>query len=386
MSLSRRHFVQVAGASLLLQSQLELLHAHAQAPAQAKPAHAPGQQTPPNYGALAEADHGTSKVALVHGDDRRKNIYDALTKIDDQIKEGLKRKKYVLIKPNNVSVANQLSANHVDALRGILDYLEPRFHGPVIIAESSAQDTLVGFENYHYVDLPKERPHQKISLIDLNREGKYVLLPLTDADLHVYPVRLAARVLDPDAFVISSAMLKTHNIVVATMTVKNMVMGSPLKSAPGADVVFNDKQRVHPDIRQANINMLLVAQKLQPNWGLGVIDGFEGMEHNGPNNGTPVPSHVAIASTDLVAADRVGLEVMGINPDYPGYLNYAGKMGLGQFDLNKIEVLGPPISTVQRKYLLSDFIQHELEWRGPLTDATKQTSSLMPQLHDYLHG
>ena len=42
-------------------------------------------------------------VSLVHGDDRRKNIYEALMAIDEQIKPKLKRKKYVVIKPNNVS-------------------------------------------------------------------------------------------------------------------------------------------------------------------------------------------------------------------------------------------------------------------------------------------
>ena len=168
----------------------------------------------------------------------------------------------------------------------------------------------------------------------------------------------------------------------ATLSVKNIVMGAPLHSVRGDTTWWNDKQKVHPDIRQANINMLLTAQKLRPNWGAALIDGFEGMEGNGPSNGTMVPSHVAIASTDLVAADRVALEVMGINPDYPAYLNYAGKVGLGQFDLSKIEVIGPAISTVQRKYKLHDQIQHELEWMGPI-DAAPQHAMDMPQLHDY---
>jgi uncharacterized protein (DUF362 family) len=377
MSLSRREFVQFAATGLLLKSQL--LQAQ-QASVQAQQAPAQGRRAPGDWGPSAQVSLGPSKVALIHGDDRRKNVYQALLSIDDQVKAGLKRKKYVVIKPNNVSVTNQLAATNVDALRGILDYLEPRFKGPVIIAESSAQDTLVGFDNFKYTLLPNERRSQKVSLIDLNREGKYELLPLFDRNLHIDPVRLAARVLDPDAYVISSAMLKTHNIVVATLSVKNMVLGSPLHSAPG-ETRWNDKQKCHPDIRQAHANMLLTAQKLQPNWGAAVIDGFEGMEGNGPSNGTLVPTHVAIASTDLVAADRVGLEIMGINPDWVGYLSYAGRMGLGQYDLQKIEVIGPSIASVQGKYKLHDAIQQELKWIEPLS-AEAQTSSL-PQLHDY---
>ena len=83
-----------------------------------------------------------SAVALVKGESRRQNIAQALAAIDDQIRPGLRAKKYVVIKVNNVSTTNQLAATHADAIHGILDYLEPRFKGPVVVAESSAGDTL----------------------------------------------------------------------------------------------------------------------------------------------------------------------------------------------------------------------------------------------------
>ena len=89
-----------------------------------------------------------------------------------------------------------------------------------------------GFENFHYDRVAAERRSQHISLIDLNQEARYETMPLIDYDIHPAPVRLAARLLDPDAFVICSAMLKTHNTVVATLSVKNMVLGAPLHSAP----------------------------------------------------------------------------------------------------------------------------------------------------------
>src|ERR1039457_5667485 len=64
-----------------------------------------------------------SPVSLVKGDDRRKNITEALLAMDKEIGPAIKRKKYVVIKINNVATNNQLAATHVDALRGILDYL-----------------------------------------------------------------------------------------------------------------------------------------------------------------------------------------------------------------------------------------------------------------------
>ena len=362
MALSRRRFFQLTGTGFLLQSQL---------PGSLKAQAVPGASVPADRGVA-----GPSRVALIHGGDRRKNVRQALEAIDDQIRAGLRHKKYVVIKPNNVSTTNQLAATHVDALNGILDYLEPRFRGPVIIAESSAGDTLEGFDNFKYRQAAAEHRSRKVSLLDLNREAKYELSPIIDRNLHVATVRLAARLFDPDAFVISSAMLKTHNLVVATLSVKNMVMGAPLHSVPG-ETRWSDKHRVHPDVRQGNCNMLLNAQKLQPNWGMALIDGFEGMEGNGPSNGTPVASRLAIASTDFVAADRVALETMSINPEWVGYLTFSGRLGLGQYDLSKIHLVGgTTIASVQKKYRLSDRIQRELQWMGPIEEQPRSVSSL----------
>lgn len=345
------------------------------------------QQVATSGAAASKANAGPSKVALIHGDDRCKNVHQALVTIDDQIMPVLRRKKFVVIKPNIVSTTNQLAATHIDALRGILDYLEPRFHGPVIIAESSAGDTLEGFKSFNYHKLVTERAAQKVTLVDLNHEGKFETIEVLDADLHITSVRLAAMLLDPDAYVISSAMLKTHNTVVATMSVKNMVLGAPLHSVPGQGF-WNDKRKYHVGVRQTHYNMLVTAQKLQPNWGVALIDGFEGMEGNGPGSGTPVSSRLAIASTDFVAADRVALETMGINPAWVGYLGYCGQAGLGQFDLSNIQVIGATIASVQKKYQLHPDIERELKWMGPVDGKTTTLGSLPHpyDVHDNVNG
>jgi uncharacterized protein (DUF362 family) len=236
-----------------------------------------------------------------------------------------------------------------------------------VIAEASAGNTLDGFENFHYNGLPAEYSHQKISLVDLNTEGKYVTIPLIDFDLHIQPVRLAARLVDPDAFVISSAMLKTHNAVVATLSVKNMVLGAPLHNPPGQPR-WNDKRKYHVGVRQNHYNMLLTAQRLQPSWGAALVDGYEGMEGDGPGSGTPVASRIAIASTDFIAADRVAVEAMGIDPSWVGYLVFSGQVGLGNYDLKKIQIQGAAIDAVRKKYRLHSTIERELQWMGPMED------------------
>jgi uncharacterized protein (DUF362 family) len=327
---------------------------------------------------------GRSRVALTYGDHRRKNVFDALVSIDSEIKPGLQRKKYVLIKPNNVSTEKQLASTHVDALNGILDYLAPRFRGPVMIAESSAGDTLEGYHNLGYGPLEKQWRSHQLSLLDLNREAKYQTHTLIDYDLHITPVRLAARLFDPDAYVVCCAVLKTHNAAVASLSVKNMTLGAPLHSPPG-DGHWSDKRKYHVGVRQMQYNMLLTAQQMRPYWGATVIDGFEGMEGNGPTSGTPVDSRLAIASTDYIAADRVALEAMSIDSQWPGYLVYCAQMGLGQYDLSKIDLIGVPIASVQKKYRLHSDIDRELQWMGPMQDLPPKLGQLQKK-HEFIYG
>ncbi|HUP03299.1 MAG TPA: DUF362 domain-containing protein [Bryobacteraceae bacterium] len=378
-------------------------------------------------------------VSLIKGEDRRKNVTAALVAMDPEIRPALKRKKYVVIKVNNVVTTNQLAATHIDSIRGILDYLEPRFKGQVVIVESSMEDTLQGFEHYKYADVVPEYKRFNIKLIDLNREARSETFCIVDQNVRPVPIRMAARLMDPDAYIISAAMLKTHNAVVATMTVKNMAMGAPLHSVAGQTPVWHDKRLMHamnmgpgrgggmqgrggapgaaapggampggmpggmqargaapqgaappsgappagamaqtgrgaggtrggaPAARGAmyhamNYNVAMVAKKLSATWGCGVIDGFEGMEGNGPMNGDAVPMHVALASPDLVAADRVGLDLMGIPHHAVGYLQYAGELGAGQFDIAKIDVRGEKPEALQRKFKLHPQVQQQLDW------------------------
>lgn len=308
-----------------------------------------------------------STVSLVQGENRQANVYQALMAVDDQVRPKLATARRVLIKPNNVGVEEPLCATHADTLRAILEYLGPRFKGPVAIAEASARDTWTGFRNYKYPEVVQEYKSMNPELVDLNQEGKFVLQPVLDRNFHLIPVRLAARVVEPGTFVISSAMLKSHNYVVATLSIKNMVIGSPLHSMnPSGPGAFNHKRLFHAGFHIMHYNMLRTAQRLQPNWGVAVIDGFEGMEGNGPRLGTPVPHRIAIASTDFLAADRVGLECMGVDPRHVGYLQYSAQMGLGNYDLAKIDLHGPAIASVKKKYKLHEWVDEELHWMDPV--------------------
>ncbi len=359
--ISRRGFLWTAGA---VAASSRLLYGQEPGTAPAPPPALPAQSPGPS--------ERRSVVSLASGESRRKNICEALAAIEEKILPVLKTRKYVVIKPNIVNTVNQLASTHVDALHGVLDFLAPRFKGPVVIAESSAGFTTEGYDHFRYRDVVAEHKPRRVSLVDLNEEGKFRTHAILDGDLHVVPVRLAARLLDPDAFIICSAIMKTHNTVVATLSIKNMALGAPLHSPRKETKRWNDKRIFHGGVRQTHVDIALTAQKLQPFWGATVIDGHEGMEGNGPNDGDRVPSRVAIASTDYVAADRVALEAMGIDATWVGYLNFCAEAGLGQNDMAKIDVRGAKLADVARKYRLHQDIERELRWRGPMKEVPEK--------------
>jgi uncharacterized protein (DUF362 family) len=320
-----------------------------------------------------------STVSLVKGENRRKNVYDSLMAIDNEIRPALKRKKYVLIKVNMTNVEVQPASTHPDAVRGILDYLGPRFKGPVMIAEAASNDTTLAFDNFKYGQLVSEFKSQKVSLNDFNVEGKYVIAQTIDSDVHITPCRIAARLTDPDAFIICAAIPKTHDSMIITGAVKNMAMGSPLRSPAKVTPVWSDKRRLHVrGYQQHTLNMMTVSQKIGPYWGLAVLDGYEGMEGAGPIRGDLVPHRIALASRDFIAVDRVATECMGIDPDLIGHLQYCAAVGLGNFDASKIDVRGETIASVKRSYKHHPNWDMQIRWKDALTPAAPAAPAANP--------
>lgn len=308
----------------------------------------------------------TSRVCLTTGDHRAEMTFQGLKPFSKQIKNAIGNKR-ILIKPNNVMMDRPLTSSHVDTLEGILEFLYSiGIKENIVIAESAANGpTLEGFDNYGYYNLLKRFP---VKLMDLDQDTYELIHVFDEKDFRPHPVRTSRMMLDPDTFIISAAKLKTHDRVVATLSLKNIVFGAPIK-----DTGFtwgknrkagtrNDKPIAHGGgIRGINYNLFSLAGKLHPN--LSVIEGFEGMEGNGPNSGTPVDHRVCVVGMDWLASDRVALELMGINVADVGYLNYCADAGMGEGNLSKIEVVGQNLNDHIRKYKLNDNIEKQLIWK-----------------------
>ena len=327
-----------------------------------------------SFGGIAKAYDSTSitaTVGLTKGPDRADNAFRALQLFKKQIAAAIGNKR-VVIKINFVSITNAWAYTRVEHVDGILEFLKSIGKHDVVIAESPAGgNTVTGYDTLGYWSLTKKYP---VKLVDLNQEG------FANANIWQYgsssspnyytqkTIRICKMYLNPNNFIISATPIKTHNTVVATLSGKNIGM-----SVPFIDYGFNWSQNMSqrakwwmhgnlggttypPGDYQAlndNVFRMLAIYGIRPH--LAVIDGYQGTQGDGPvnGNGIPTPQQLAVVSQDWLAADRIGLALMGTNnyvqlnqtPDghpmpYPAVLNYCWQAGLGEWDDRKIQVIG----------------------------------------------
>ena len=342
-----------------------------------------------------------SQVALTGGTDHVDNIFQGLQMFKGKIAAAIGNRP-VLIKVNNVSGGNvsnsvadasghSLADTPVQSLEGILEFLKSIGKTDVKIAECALLNTTqVSFSLNNYYSLVKKYP---VRLKDLSEEGyetQYVWNSTLGSSNPLQPVRMSKLLLRPGPglprkyFVISNCRPKTHDRVVATFSLKNVVMGSVqidpnFYSGLGGNSQ-DDKGNMHVaqgsnssggSLSDQDLNDTLYRMARWEAPDLSVIDGYQGMQGNGPLSGSAVNLGCAVTSLDWLAADRVAVELMNINagvtayvsnstpygtetngwPMFPLYLNYCGQDGtLGQYDLNMIDVLGGKISTYQQTF------------------------------------
>ncbi len=333
---------------------------------------------------------GRAKVALVRRGSRHGSVAVALESIADQVR--LDATCCVLVKPNFVSVSRQLAATHVDAVRAVLDFVRARYDGQIVVAEGAAlSSTWDGFRNYGYESLVEE---YGVELVDLNADD-VVPVQIYNRRLRPLTVHLARTVVEAD-YRISVGLPKTHDVVIVTLSIKNMVMGalvnpqavqrgggtpglvqrlaglapkwvwqsglaewgkSTFLGLPGG----SSKMAMHQGFPVINLNLALVAPRVWPH--LAVIDGWQGMEGDGPGNGDPVDWHVALAGTDPLAVDVLTAHLMGFDPERVGYLQYCRRLGLGVGEMGQVEVVGNVAPEgVRRSFVPSPTHQRQLAW------------------------
>jgi uncharacterized protein (DUF362 family) len=288
------------------------------------------------------------EVALVRSEGHRQGVKDALALIEDDVAAQLKGKKKILIKPNFVSTSILLAATHVDAVKAVLELVRQHFSGKIFVGESPPFSKLSkGLSRFGYYSLQDE---YDVEFADLSSDG-YFEVQGCDRSLKPMKLRVSKVALDCD-YRISVTRPKTHDFVIVTLSVKNMAVGC---------IFGDDKPKIHRGMQSINLNIAKVYEALPAN--LGVIDGFEGMDGDGPSSGNPVDLKAAGASLNPVSLDAVFSKVMGFEPLDIGYLYYLNEQEVGVAELSRIKVIGEPIEALSMQFKPHHSFKKQQTWR-----------------------
>lgn len=270
-----------------------------------------------------------SKISFIKSSERKYNIERCLSLLKSEIISGLRDAKRVVIKPNCVTDNIKLAATNKDAIAAILEFIKPYTTGQITIAEGcGVGDTISAFKKFGYLELQEK---YDFTMVDLNTD-EYETIPLLLKNGKVWQAQIAKTVLNSD-YLISVSPPKTHNEVVYTGAIKNVSVGSLVRSIKSFSTQINklnlslglprnNKALIHQGTEVINKNIKKIFEKLSLK--LAVIDGYEAMQGDGPVNGELVPAHWALASTDPLAADFLACQLMGIDIADVGYLSLLG--------------------------------------------------------------
>ena len=139
-------------------------------------------------------------------------------------------------------------------------------------------------------------------------------------------------------------VVKIIGMVSMTAAMKNLVGLVPLKGYQGRTGLI-------PHTR-ATLDETIVDLNLLHRVDFVVSDLIVGMERAKTSSwgGRPVRMNTILASTDVVAADAVSAQLIGLNPDDVEYLTLAQMRGIGVEDPDRIEVKGEELSKIARRF------------------------------------
>ena len=309
---------------------------------------------------------GKSAVSLITNSDRRQATYDALKPLRSDVASSIGNRQVVIkVNAGFPTEDHRIHSTYPGQVRGILDFLREFYDREIWIAEGvgSSKGTMFdGFELYGFMDLKNE--YQGLTFVDANQTTS-ARKWIRQWRQYPVPVNVISMYFEPDKYIISAARLKTHNAVVGTFSLKNIVMGSPLglfRNHPSEKGLMHGGARDEDASgRELSYNMFTLALGgVYPD--LAVVDGIIGIEGNGPWDGTEVEHNITVASTDFVACDRICTEITGMDPFYMKYLEWCGEAELGNWDIEKITVRGARPEEHIIKYKLNENIEQQVAW------------------------
>ena len=141
-----------------------------------------------------------------------------------------------------------------------------------------------------------------------------------------------------------SQLLFENRVLVRTHTLRLYEKGSVMKNLFGLLPMIK-KARFHKNLEPVILDILEAVGGID----LAVLDGTFVYPGTGAAHKKRIPADIFLVGRDAVAVDAVGAALMGLNPDEMPIIQMAMDRGLGQGNLEQIEVVGLDFETVKTK-------------------------------------
>jgi uncharacterized protein (DUF362 family)/NAD-dependent dihydropyrimidine dehydrogenase PreA subunit len=273
------------------------------------------------------------------------------------------RGKRVLIKPNvlRASEAREGIVTNPAVLRAVVEKVESMDPAEIIVGDNP------GLFSYG----ANEESFQKTGLLEAAK-GHYHNIGLDSKKVAFNPdfmptVSVSNIVLEADVF-ISLPKFKTHGLTVLTGAIKNSY-----GILPGAQKATLHKAAGSPErFHEVVVDVFTIRVP-----DLFLVDAIVGMEGNGPASPMLRDIGLLIASDNAVAVDAVIATMMGCEPERLKFLRKAKELGLGDYDLSTIEIIGAlkPLPDFKLPPLGGEAILQN----KPMQEMIHNRSSLRPQ-------
>lgn len=236
------------------------------------------------------------------------------------------RGKKVLIKPNvlRASEASEGIVTHPSVLRAVVEKVETLKPATVVVGDNP------GLFNYG----ANEESFVTAGLMDAAK-GYYLNIGNDSQQIAFNPdfmpsVSISRIVLEADV-VISLPKFKTHGLTVLTGAIKNSYGFLPGALKAKLHKAAGSPERFHEMI--VDVFRLRVPD-------LFLVDAVVGMQGNGPASPDLRDIGLILASDNAVALDSVIATMMGCEPGKLRFLQKAKEVGLGDFDISTVEIIG----------------------------------------------
>jgi len=259
----------------------------------------------------------TSKVAIFELDENVQRSLKQALKLIEKIDDLNTARRSVVIKPG---IFDHEKKNHptVNIVNAIINNFNRAPH--IFIAES---------DNYKGTGSERLQIYKKLFA------ERVVPFNLSD-DINTREVSIA------DEKMSFSNILFKPNVLVSTHTLRKYEKGTVLKNLLGL-IPEGKKARLHKKL----VTVLLDTYEAIGGIDLAVLDGT--YTYSGPTSDKGIKTNILLVGRDAVAVEVVGATLVGLNPEKMPLIQEAIKRGLGEGDVNQIEVLGSSLKSLKER-------------------------------------